>query len=200
MAIGRYDPITNKVDWLLGTGQERTHMVLVSKDVKSIFTSNVSSNTISIIERTEPPQGRRGGFRPGAPVDRRQGDRVGRHRVSAADRRPVGRTGHRQEAPGDRRKGDRAGRHLGGLEDRREVGRAGNKPSSRSAEVRRASTSRQMARKYGRPTWETAMYPSLTLAPRKSSVLLTPARGAPTGSNSRPTVSGCSFPRSLAAA
>jgi len=40
MAIGRYDPASNKVDWLLGTGQERTHMILVSKDQKTIFTSN----------------------------------------------------------------------------------------------------------------------------------------------------------------
>ena len=32
MAIGRYDPSSNKVDWLLGTGQGRTHMVLVGKE------------------------------------------------------------------------------------------------------------------------------------------------------------------------
>ena len=65
MAIGRYDPASKKVDWLLGTGQERTHMVLVAKDLKTIFTSNVSSNTISIIEQTIPAQGRRGGPPPG---------------------------------------------------------------------------------------------------------------------------------------
>ena len=56
MAIGRYDPSTNKVDWLLGTGQERTHMVLVGKELKTIFTSNVESNTISIIERDSSPR------------------------------------------------------------------------------------------------------------------------------------------------
>ena len=67
MAIGRYDPSSNKVDWILGTGQERTHMILVSKDQKTIFTSNVSSNTISIIERGDfgGPGGRPGG--PGGP-------------------------------------------------------------------------------------------------------------------------------------
>jgi YVTN family beta-propeller protein len=74
LAIGRYDPATNKVDWVLGTGQERTHMIVVSKDEKTIFTSNVSSNTISIIERGGPggaggpggpPSGGRGG--PGGP-------------------------------------------------------------------------------------------------------------------------------------
>jgi YVTN family beta-propeller protein len=64
MAIGRYDPSSNKVDWLLGTGQGRTHMVLVGKEQKSIFTSNVESNTISIFERVSRPQGPGG---PGAP-------------------------------------------------------------------------------------------------------------------------------------
>jgi YVTN family beta-propeller protein len=65
MAIARYDPASNKVDWLLGLGQDRTHMILVSKDEKTIFTSNVSSNTISIIERGAPSQGFPGG--PGGP-------------------------------------------------------------------------------------------------------------------------------------
>ncbi len=77
MAIGRYDPVTNKVDWLLGTGQERTHMVLVAKDLKTIFTSNVSSNTISIIERTNPPQGRPGGPPPDGPGGPPPGERRG---------------------------------------------------------------------------------------------------------------------------
>jgi YVTN family beta-propeller protein len=68
LAIGRYDPTANKVDWLLGTGQERTHMIVVSRDEKTIFTSNVSSNTISIIERAAPggPGGPPGGG-PGGP-------------------------------------------------------------------------------------------------------------------------------------
>ena len=61
MAIGRYDPALNKVDWIQGTGQERTHMILVANDQKTIFTSNVSSNTISILERGNFPQGGPGG-------------------------------------------------------------------------------------------------------------------------------------------
>ena len=48
--IGRYDPATQSVDWVLGTGQDRTHMVAVSESLDRIFTSNVSSGTISIIE------------------------------------------------------------------------------------------------------------------------------------------------------
>lgn len=50
-AIGRYDPGTHKVDWILGTGQNRTHMIYVSDDEKHIVTTNVSSGTVSIIEQ-----------------------------------------------------------------------------------------------------------------------------------------------------
>ncbi|HEX4785142.1 MAG TPA: cytochrome D1 domain-containing protein [Candidatus Sulfotelmatobacter sp.] len=64
--IGRYDPASKKVDWVLGTGQDRTHMIVVTKDHKDIITSNVNSATISMIEHVEPASG---GFRPpqGAP-------------------------------------------------------------------------------------------------------------------------------------
>ena len=62
--IGRYDPAAQKVDWMLGTGQNRTHMVWVSKDLDRIYTSNVSSGTISIIEKVS---GGPGGFGPSPP-------------------------------------------------------------------------------------------------------------------------------------
>ncbi len=54
-AIGRYDPAANVVDWVLGTGQNTTHMVLLSKDRKMIFTSNIGSDSISIFQRTDGP-------------------------------------------------------------------------------------------------------------------------------------------------
>jgi YVTN family beta-propeller protein len=50
--IGRYDPSTGRVDWVLGTGQDRTHMIKLSHDGRQIYTSNVNSDTISIIDRT----------------------------------------------------------------------------------------------------------------------------------------------------
>lgn len=59
--IGRYDPASKRVDWVLGTGQDRTHMIVVTKDHKDIITSNVNSATVSMIEYVEPPSG---GFRP----------------------------------------------------------------------------------------------------------------------------------------
>jgi YVTN family beta-propeller protein len=49
--IGRYDPAANQIDWLLGTGQNTTHMVLVSPDTSQIFTSNIGSDSITMIER-----------------------------------------------------------------------------------------------------------------------------------------------------
>ncbi len=59
--VGRYDPATQSVDWVLGTGQDRTHMVAVSGSLDRIVTSNVSSGTISVIEQVSPPTG---GFGP----------------------------------------------------------------------------------------------------------------------------------------
>jgi YVTN family beta-propeller protein len=48
--IGRYDPATNQIDWLLGTGQNSTHMVMVTPDLSKMFTANIGSNSISMIE------------------------------------------------------------------------------------------------------------------------------------------------------
>ena len=49
--IGRYDPAANQVDWVLGTGQNSTHMVVVNKDASKLFTANIGSDSITIIER-----------------------------------------------------------------------------------------------------------------------------------------------------
>jgi YVTN family beta-propeller protein len=65
-AIGSYDPQSKSVDWILGTGQNRTHMIFVSPDMKLIITTNVSSGTVSIIEKTIGGRGP-GGPPPGAP-------------------------------------------------------------------------------------------------------------------------------------
>ncbi len=79
--IGSYDPATQKIDLVLGTGQDRTHMVWVSGDLKRIITSNVSSATMTIIDKREgggrgpggpggpggPPPGMPGGRGPGGP-------------------------------------------------------------------------------------------------------------------------------------
>ncbi len=83
--IGSYDPSAHKIDWVLGTGQNRTHMIFVFPDVKRIVTSNVSSGTMTLIEKSSgrgpapPPPGPGGpqrppGFNPGGPMRPPQSD------------------------------------------------------------------------------------------------------------------------------
>jgi DNA-binding beta-propeller fold protein YncE len=62
-AIGSYDPASGKVDWVLGTGQNRTHMIFAAADARWLVTSNVTSATMTFIEKTAG--GGRGG--PGSP-------------------------------------------------------------------------------------------------------------------------------------
>ena len=49
--IARYDPAANKIDWEFETGQNTTHMVLPTRDLKTIFTSNITSDSVSAIEQ-----------------------------------------------------------------------------------------------------------------------------------------------------
>jgi YVTN family beta-propeller protein len=53
--IGRYDPDANRVDLLLGTGQNGTHMVQVSRDGQRLFATNLGSDTVSVF--THAPDG-----------------------------------------------------------------------------------------------------------------------------------------------
>ena len=61
--IGTYDPASQKIDWVMGTGQDRTHMVWVNKNLTTIITSNVSSATMTMLQKVE----RRMGPPPGGP-------------------------------------------------------------------------------------------------------------------------------------
>jgi YVTN family beta-propeller protein len=63
-AIGSYDPAAGQVDWIMGTGQDRTHMLFVFPGAKRILTTNVNSATLTILEKTE---GRPGGPPPAMP-------------------------------------------------------------------------------------------------------------------------------------
>jgi YVTN family beta-propeller protein len=51
-SVGSYDPASGKLDWSMGTGQDRTHMIYVTPDGKKIYTTNVSSGTVSILSDT----------------------------------------------------------------------------------------------------------------------------------------------------
>ena len=77
--IGRYDPAAGHVDWVMGTGQDRTHMLRVTPDLRRIYTTNVRSGSVSILESSlgssfgPPPPGFKPpppppGFKPPPPV------------------------------------------------------------------------------------------------------------------------------------
>lgn len=51
-AIGCYNPSTKKIEWAMGTGQDRTHMIYVTNNAKKIYTTNVASGTVSILQDT----------------------------------------------------------------------------------------------------------------------------------------------------
>jgi hypothetical protein len=66
-SVGRYDPATSGMDWCMGTGQDRTHMIYVTPDGKTVYTTNVNAGTVSILVDTllPPPTGPNGQPFPG---------------------------------------------------------------------------------------------------------------------------------------
>ena len=54
-AIARYNPLTDKIDWVMGTGQTATHMLVFSPDKKRIFTANIASDSVTAINLGVPP-------------------------------------------------------------------------------------------------------------------------------------------------
>lgn len=55
--IARYDPASNQIDWILGIGQNGTHMLIFSKDRSQIFTSNIGSDSLTLLERSSDTVG-----------------------------------------------------------------------------------------------------------------------------------------------
>lgn len=56
-AIGNVDSGSRQVSWIMGTGQNRTHMIYVFPDAKKILTTNVNSATVTILEHVDRPAG-----------------------------------------------------------------------------------------------------------------------------------------------
>ncbi|MBV8843800.1 MAG: YncE family protein [Bryobacterales bacterium] len=50
-SIARYDPATNQIDWKRDSGATGTHMLVMTKDLNKIFTSNMNSDNIGMFER-----------------------------------------------------------------------------------------------------------------------------------------------------
>lgn len=56
--IARYDPAANKVDWMMGSGQNGTHMIAGSADQKKFYTANIGSDSVTAFEfQAVPPAG-----------------------------------------------------------------------------------------------------------------------------------------------
>jgi YVTN family beta-propeller protein len=55
-AVARIDPPTRRIDWIMGTGQDGTHMVVTTPDHSKLYTANIASGTVTMI-RLAPVQG-----------------------------------------------------------------------------------------------------------------------------------------------
>lgn len=61
-AIARLDPPTSAIDWIMGTGQDTTHLLHVAPDGQHAYAANSGSGSISLFEQrlvppTVPPTG-----------------------------------------------------------------------------------------------------------------------------------------------
>lgn len=52
--VARFDPASEKVDWSKQTGQQVTHMVVVTPDGKKAYTANIGSNNVTVVDIGKP--------------------------------------------------------------------------------------------------------------------------------------------------
>jgi YVTN family beta-propeller protein len=55
-SVVRFDPATDRIDWINGTGQTVTHMLAVTADGRRLFTANIGSNTVTAIHIGTGPE------------------------------------------------------------------------------------------------------------------------------------------------
>ncbi len=55
MAIARLDLASRQTDWIMGTGQSWTHMLVLTPDLRHIYTTNVMSGTVSAFDLSPAP-------------------------------------------------------------------------------------------------------------------------------------------------
>ncbi|REJ75454.1 MAG: YncE family protein [Acidobacteria bacterium] len=53
--VARLDPQTEKIDWVMGTGQTATHMLAITPDGGRLYTANIASDTVTSINLKGPP-------------------------------------------------------------------------------------------------------------------------------------------------
>ena len=56
--VVRYDPAGDRLDWLMGTGQDTSHMIVINHDQSKIFTANIQSDSLTVLE----PRGQTGAW------------------------------------------------------------------------------------------------------------------------------------------
>ena len=49
--VARYDPERDRIEWQFETGQASTHMVLATRDAMNVYTSNIGSDSVSMIQQ-----------------------------------------------------------------------------------------------------------------------------------------------------
>src|SRR5919112_1206442 len=54
--VARYDPAADRVDFIVGTGQSVTHMLVMHPTRRVVYTANILSNTVSVLELDVPQQ------------------------------------------------------------------------------------------------------------------------------------------------
>jgi YVTN family beta-propeller protein len=54
-AAARYDVAADRVDWLQGTGQNVSHMIVVTPDRRKAYLPNIGSDSVSVLERPGEP-------------------------------------------------------------------------------------------------------------------------------------------------
>jgi YVTN family beta-propeller protein len=54
-AVARYDIVSDRVDWIMGTGASATHMLAVTPDARRLYTTNIASNNVTAIRLDGPP-------------------------------------------------------------------------------------------------------------------------------------------------
>lgn len=54
--VGNYDAAGDAIDAVYGTGAEVSHMIVVTANQKKVYTANIGSDSVSVIDRTDAPR------------------------------------------------------------------------------------------------------------------------------------------------
>src|SRR5204863_9053865 len=87
-AVARYDAAADRIDWIGGTGQDGTHMLVVVPGEKKIYTANIGSNSVSVLDLSGAP--RQIGIKHVAVVKGPEGIDLGNAELWVAGRTPEG--------------------------------------------------------------------------------------------------------------